>query len=230
MELSWRQRFPRYFSFNWNLSYSILTGKSSSPAEDLLNSARISGAETDLGENFLRWDKPITTSANINFYLPENQPLALGGLRLPTEWGANLRLEYDSGARYSPEYIDTGDPQNPLDDEAKRVDTDPYTELSQAQFLADLNLYKNWKPAGGALRVKAFCEIRNLFDNRQPASSGWINPLTGEVWEEGDPFVANNRVYYEWDPDLSLDGVRPPGTPARFKAPRQVMFGLSIGL
>lgn len=232
VELSWRQRFPRYFSFTWNFSYSILTGKSSSPAEDLLNQARISGAETDLGENFLRWDKPITTSANINFYLPESQPLALGGLRLPSEWGANLRLEYDSGSRYSPEYIDIGDPQNPLDDEPKRVDTDPYTELAQAQFLADLNLYKNWVLARGSgkLRVKAFCEIRNLFDNRQPSSSGWINPLTGKVWEEGDPFIASNRVYYDWDPDLSLDGVRPPGTPARFKAPRQVMFGLSIGL
>ncbi|MCB1046626.1 MAG: TonB-dependent receptor [Calditrichaeota bacterium] len=233
LEMSWRQRFQRYWSFNWNFSYSILTGKSSSPAEDLLNQARISNADTDLGENFLRWDKPITTSANINFYLPSSQPLAIGGFRLPVEWGANLHLEYDSGNRYSPEYIDIGDPDNPLDDEPKRVDTDPYTELAQAPFLADLNLYKNFQIKEGGMRtirIKCFCEIRNLFNNKQPASSGWINPLTGKVWEDGDPFVASNRVYYEWDPDLSLDGVRPPGTPARFKAPRQVMFGLSIGL
>jgi hypothetical protein len=151
------------------------------------------------------------------------------GRQLPDRWGFNLRVELESGQRYTPQYIDIGDINNPDDDEPKDAEDKPYTELSTMRKLVDLKFYKDLDLPGG-LDMRAFVEIENVFNFRSPASSGWINTLTGEVWEEGDPFIANNRVYYEWSEELSRERVRPPGTPARYKEPRQVMFGLSIRL
>ncbi len=229
VELSWRHRFERWWSFNWNFSYSVLTGKSSSPAEDLLNQVRVGNQDEDLSESFLRWDKPIQTSANISFYAPRDKAPMIMGRQLPDRWGFNLRVELESGQRYTPQYIDIGDINNPDDDEPKDAEDKPYTELSTMRKLVDLKFYKDLDLPGG-LDMRAFVEIENVFNFRSPASSGWINTLTGEVWEEGDPFIANNRVYYEWSEELSRERVRPPGTPARYKEPRQVMFGLSIRL
>lgn len=227
LELSWRHRFERWWSFNWNFSYSILTGKSSSPAEDLLNQVRVGNLDEDLSESYLRWDKPVQTSANVSFYAPRDQGPVVLGRQLPDRWGFNLRIELESGQRYTPQYIDIGNPGNPDDDEPKDKEDKPYTELSTMRKLVDLKFFKDLDLPGG-LNMRLFCEIENVFNFQSPASSGWINSLTGEVWEEGDPFVANNRVYYEWSEELSRERVRPPGTPARYKEPRQVMFGLSV--
>jgi outer membrane receptor protein involved in Fe transport len=227
LELSWRHRFERWWSLNWNLSYSVLTGKSSSPAENLLAEASAGNQDEDLSESFLRWDRPLQTSANLSFYIPKGQAPRLAGRALPDRWGFNLRLELESGQRYTPQVIDIGDPQNPLDDEPKMRDSKPYSERGPASRLVDLKLYKDYDLPGG-LDLRLFCEVENLFNFRSPASSGWINPLTGDVWEEGDPFIANNRVYYEWSEELSRERVRPPGTPARWKEPRQWMFGVAL--
>jgi len=226
LEVSWRHRFEQYWSFNWNASYSVLTGKSSSPAENLLNEARTGSRDEDLSESYLRWDKPLQTSFDLGYHVGKGQGPVLGGLRLPDRWGANLRLEVESGQRYTPQYIDVGDPANPRDDEPKDRDAKPNTEMTPMSKLVDLRFYKELRLGGTGLRL--FCEVENLFNTKSAASSSWINPLTGKVWEEGDPFIANNRVYYEWSSELTRDRVRPPGTPARYKEPRQVMFGLSV--
>ena len=226
LELSWRQRFEKYWSFNWNATVSVLTGKSSSPSEDLLHEATV--GEQELGESYLSWDKPYVTSANVIFYVPESQPLSLYGHKLPVDWGFNLRFDWQSGKRYSPQYIDIGDPDNPDDDEPKRVDGDtPYTELSDPIKRIDLKVYKDFDLVAGS-DCRLFIEIQNLFNWKTVSSSYWINTLTGSAWEDGDPFIANNRVYYNWSEELSRDGVRPPGSPARYKEPRQVVFGISI--
>ncbi len=226
LELSWRHRFERWWSFNWNMSYSVLTGKSSAPAENLLNQVRVGSRDEDLSESYLRWDKPLQTSMDLSFHAGKGQGPKLGNLQLPDRWGFNLRFELESGQRYTPQYVDIGDPANPDDDEPKDKESKPYTDLTPFQHQVDWRLWKDLRLGGAGLRF--FCEVENLFNVKSPASSGWINPLTGEVWEDGDPFVANNRVYYEWSSELTRDRVRPPGTPARYKEPRQVMFGCSV--
>ncbi|HJN69698.1 MAG TPA: TonB-dependent receptor, partial [Candidatus Marinimicrobia bacterium] len=66
---------------NWyadvNFNYSIVTGKSSSPLDNLLVQA---GAlsEKNLGENFMSWDKPFQFFSNLYYNHPSN-------------WGASLR-------------------------------------------------------------------------------------------------------------------------------------------
>jgi outer membrane receptor protein involved in Fe transport len=226
LELSWRHRFERWWSFNWNLSYSVLTGKSSSPAENLLNEVRVGSRDEDLSESFLRWDKPLQTSFDLGYHVARGKAPSIGSWRLPDRWGANLRLELESGQRYTPQYIDMGDPANPDDDEPRDRESKPYTHMTPMQHTVDFKGWKDWR--AGALDLRFFCEVENIFNVKSAASSGWINPLTGEVWEEGDPFIANRRVYYEWSSELSRDRVRPPGTPARFKEPRQVMFGVAV--
>ncbi len=228
LELSWRQRFRQYWSFNWNLSYSVLTGKSSSPSENLLNEARVGLRDVELGESFLSWDRPMQTSANLAFHVGRGEALKLGNWRSPEDWGFNLRLELESGQRYSPEYIDIGDTLNPVDDRALRLEAKPYTKLARMRRLVDLMAYKDFRKLPWGLDCRLFFEIQNLFNFKIVSSSSWINDLTGRPWEPGDPFVANNRVYYEWSEELSRERVRPPDSPARYREPRQVTFGITL--
>jgi outer membrane receptor protein involved in Fe transport len=228
IELSWRHRFEKYWSFNWNMSYSVLTGKSSTPSENLIDNGRAEGNGVELGESYLRWDKPLETSANINFHVGKGQAFQIGSFKSPENWGFNLRIELESGSRYTPLYIEDFGTINPADDQALQRDDKPNTELAEMEKLFDLKFYKSWNNVLGGVDLKLFCEIQNVFNTQVVSTSKWINPLTGRAWEPGDPFIDSNQIYHAWSEELSKQQVKPPGTPARYKEPRQVMFGISL--
>lgn len=68
-------------------------------------------------------------------------------------------------------------------------------------------------------------KIMNLFNNK---NSSIINPVTGRAYEFGDPTPNsfNDPLY----PDLQAPISPYPFNPARFSAPRQIMFGISLKL
>ncbi|GIR57343.1 MAG: hypothetical protein CM15mP64_7550 [Candidatus Neomarinimicrobiota bacterium] len=82
---------------NWyvdlNFNYSIVTGKSSSPLDNLLVQAG-QLSEKPLGENYMSWDRPLHMFTNISY-------------SHPSMWGFSARLEYESGRRYTRSIQDT---------------------------------------------------------------------------------------------------------------------------
>ena len=74
---------------------SIVTGKSSSPLDNLLVQA---GAlnEKPLGENYMSWDKPLQFFTNIYYNHPAN-------------WGASMRFELGTGRRYTRSILGTSE-------------------------------------------------------------------------------------------------------------------------
>jgi outer membrane receptor protein involved in Fe transport len=209
---------------NWyadvNLNYSLVTGKSSSPNDNLLVQAGVI-SEKNLGESFMGWDRPIQFFSNLYYNHPSN-------------WGASLRFEFGSTRRYTRSIPGTSD--NP--DGIIRVDgvdyyigtyegDRPYSYFADynPKFFkllgltnisgyssVDLKLHKTFH--FGGLRYKIFIELENLFDEEIPRS---INSFTGEGYNPGEiiPYSMISRPSPNYDP-------------SRIGKPRTVQLGVQI--
>ena len=92
VELILKSRLLRNWFADVNFNYSIVTGKSSSPLDNLLVQAG-QLSEKPLGENYMSWDRPINFFTNLSY-------------NHPSGYGISLRLEYMSGRRYTRSIVD----------------------------------------------------------------------------------------------------------------------------
>ena len=189
---------------NWyvdlNFNYSIVTGKSSSPLDNLLVQAgRLS--EKPLGESYMSWDRPLHVFTNLSYSHPNN-------------WGISARLEYESGRRYTRSIQDTiiylGDRAYY---EGPREDDRPYAYISEIPSKnIDIKLYRSIDI--GELRLKTYLEIENVTDELIPRR---INPFTGRGYGPGEIYgyyLANSH--------------NPNHDPSRYKKPRSMEIGLQL--
>ncbi len=195
---------------NWyadvNFNYSIVTGKSSSPLDNLLVQAgEIS--EKPLGENFMSWDRPIQFFSNISYDNPRN-------------WGLSIRLEYSSGRRYTASIPGTSDyPDGLIEVDGTLYyigttdDNRPYAEISEeSNKTVDIKLFKTF--TSGKFRYKLFFDVENLFDYRIARR---INSYTGKGYDPG--------VIYSYS---MLDNPNPNYDPSRNLSPRYTMLGIQV--
>ena len=189
---------------NWyvdlNFNYSIVTGKSSSPLDNLLVQAgRLS--EKPLGESYMSWDRPLHVFTNLSYSHPNN-------------WGISARLEYESGRRYTRSIQDTiiyvGDRAYY---EGPREDDRPYAYISEIPSKnIDIKLYRSIDI--GEFRLKTYLEIENVADELIPRR---INPFTGRGYGPGEIY----GYYLANSPNPNLD-------PSRYRKPRSMEIGLQL--
>ena len=216
-----RARFWRNWYADGHFSYSIATGKSSNPNDNLLVQA---GAlsEKPLGENYLGWDRPIRAFLNLSYYKPPSDSRAFLGLK---NWGASLRVDYETGRRYTSQTLlaDPAGHELPL---GQRMGEDgqvyfygtpnsdtPNNRIAKIpRFTVDLRLYKNWVVSDTHIRL--LFEVQNLLDNLIPRR---INVFTGKGFNPGD------MISYSFidDPDPRYD-------PGRMEQPRMAEIGLQV--
>lgn len=212
LELSWEKRTTNRWGLRGSFTYSISTGKSSNPNDaQLVAQGHLS--EQSIDEDYLKWDKPFVFKNSFIWRIENGEHPELFGLKLPDDWGFTFSYSISSGKRYTPKYIIGIDDYGVQTEE----DGDRYSESSKAWQIADLYLYKNFS-LGKKTDFKMYIEINNMFNNR---NSKIINPITGRAYEEGDP-VPNS-----WNPEYDSDA-EPLDNPARFSAPRQIVWGISL--
>jgi outer membrane receptor protein involved in Fe transport len=216
VEAEFKKRIGRWFRGTASVSYSIATGKSSSPDEGAL--VQRGDFEESIKENYLIWDRPLQASLSASFYIPRgNDPLGIG---LFEDMNIYIRGFYQSGKRYTPMLLVGSDPVTgrPI------YDTDRgnlYGESGEDWFSVDCNIEKHVEFAG--LDMGIMLEVTNLFDGLNPTI---INPVTGRAYEYGDPTPGgyNDPLY----PDLQAPLNPYPYNPARYLAPRNVRLGISV--
>lgn len=211
---------------NWyadiSYNYSIVTGKSSTPFDNLLVQAGELQEKT-LGENFMGWDRPVSIFTNLYYNHPE-------------KWGFSLRFDYNSGRRYTRSILGT----NEYPEGIREVDGVPYYvgtyesdrpyeffgEYVPKMFRSiglknlkgyatlDVKLYKEINL--GSTRVKFFAEIENFTNEETPRR---INSFTGRGYNPGEilPYSMINR------PDPNRD-------PSRNSKPRAIELGMQVYL
>ena len=218
IEFEYRKRIGRWFRGTASGSYSITTGKSSSPDQGLLV-ARGDEDET-IKENYVTWDRPLQFNLTTTFNVLKDQPLFGFGQGILDDYSVYVRAFFQSGKRYTPYiqdgFLSTNGRPNYILDRNNRL-----TGIGEDWFWIDLNIEKNFTLLG--LDWLLSINIRNVLDRKNAAI---VNPVTGRAYELGEPTPTswNDPVY----PDLQAPVSPYPFNPARYLAPRNVLVGLGV--
>ncbi|OGC92542.1 MAG: hypothetical protein A2W25_07560 [candidate division Zixibacteria bacterium RBG_16_53_22] len=216
LELEYKKRAGSFFTANVTASYSIATGKSSSPKDELLV-ARGQLEERSIKENYLSWDRPFRFAVDLSFFAGKKDRYNVFGLTLPSDWDFYIRTFLQSGKRYTT--YTRIERQGELDQYVAN-NKDPYAAVSNSWHWVDISFKKYFRAFG--VRMALFTEITNIFNGR---NSDIINPLTGRAYEYGDPVLDT------WNDPLNPDPspLQPfPFNPARYLSPRNVKVGVSL--
>lgn len=215
VELGLVQRIRKVFTLRFSGSYQVATGKSNSANESLLQIKQQGGVSLSK-EQYLAWDRPFDLKLSVS-YKPSEGTTLFG---LPIE---NYRLfvstTWKSGLRYTP-VRQTGVADNGRPIYEANPD-DRFSEIGANWYWTDLKLSRDFKFKEDG-RLSVFVELRNIFDTK---NSQIINPVTGEAYKDGDQLPFDDRDPSYQDP--TNNGL-PPGNPARYLTPRQLMFGISF--
>jgi outer membrane receptor protein involved in Fe transport len=224
IEVEYKKRIGNWFRGSAWASYSVATGKSSTPDENTVKLQQ--GQPETIKENYLIWDRPVQVSLTMNFTVPRGEPLFGVGEGFLDDINLYTRLFFQSGKRYTPQ-IGSG-----LFGEVFR---DPITgrpfyisdqsningSVGDYWFYIDLNLEKYVDVGFG--KIVATVEVENLLNRK---NSQTINPVTGRAYEYGDPTPNswNDPLY----PQVA-GTIQPfPYDPSRYLKPRTVRLSLAF--
>jgi len=220
VELEYKKRIGKTFTGSFNFTYSIVTGKSSSPDEGIL--VQRGSLSESIKEFYMTWDRPLNASVSTNFYIEKDNALFGFGNGILDDYNIYVRAQFESGKRYTStlftgNYLTDGRP------EYITILTDRNNKIGQNWFWIDLNFEKYIKI--NSLNFTVFAEVNNLFDAK---NSAIINPTTGKAYELGDPTPTgwNDPLY----PDLQAPISAYPFSPARYLTRRNIKFGISLRL
>ncbi len=218
IEVEYKKRIGAWFRGGISGSYSIATGKSSTPNENVIRLQQ--GEPETIKENYLIWDRPVQISASLNFTVLKGKPLFGFGEGILDDINLFVRVSYQSGKRYTPQ-IFTG--VDAVTGRPKYIDNDNriLEGIGSPWFFVDLNMEKTI--ALGFANLIVSIEVQNLFNRK---NSQIINPVTGRAYEYGDPTPSgyNDPLY----PQLSGNVSPFPYNPARYLNPRTVRAGMAI--
>ena len=218
IELEYKKRIGKWFSGSANFSYSIVTGKSTSPDEGIL--VLRGDINESVKELYMSWDRPFSASVSANFYVKKDDALFDFGNGILDDFNFYIRGQFQSGKRYTPVVYTGDDPLTgrPIYETSKY---DRYSKIGDNWFWIDLNFEKYFSI--NQLKFSIFLEVNNLLDTK---NSAIINPVTGKAYEYGDqtPISWNNPLY----PDLQAPVSPYPFNPASYLTRRNIKFGMSI--
>ncbi|GAB5537056.1 MAG: hypothetical protein Rubg2KO_33050 [Rubricoccaceae bacterium] len=238
IEASYIKRIGTWFNGTINASYSRATGLSSTnndALEDLIQTGNVDNTF----ETPLAWDRPLDIKASMTLSHDADRPwLGIPGINRVKVF---VQSVFRSGQRYTPvEFV--GNERNPftgerdwrpiyetVDDQALR-----FSESGAPWWWFDLRAERRVAVAGSDIVFTL--EVENLFNQR---NSVIINPVTGRAYPDIDPATTDFtalRGNPEYDVTGSVRDPRyedpdtrglPPFNPARYLAPRHIVFGLS---
>lgn len=217
LETGLSYRIGQYFRTFLNVAYQVARGKSNSARESSLQIEQ-NGEVALTQEQFLAFDRPWNINTGIVFAPDSTLPIA--GLDL-TGFSAFLSYQYTSGYRYTPhrqtDVNEQGRPLfEPIISQYLQATAEPWHNL-------DLKLRYNLPLGMKAGKGLSFTfEIRNVLDAR---NSQIVNPVTGRAYVYGDNVPLTWRdPRYNGPQESGLD----PRNPARYLAPRQLLYGLEF--
>jgi outer membrane receptor protein involved in Fe transport len=221
LEVEYKTRFGNWFRGTISASYSIATGKSSAADEAIYNIQ--TGGQENIKENPVIFDRPLQLQATVNFISKKNQPHFEFGRGWLENYNLFFRFFYQSGKRYTKQIFIGNDP---LSGRPQYIADykNPLSEIGDPWFYIDMN-FEKYLDLGIANLVVSI-EVKNLLNNK---NSQIINPVTGRAYEYGDPTQypspsVNDPLY----PDLTYPVDPYPYNPARYLAPRTILFGIAV--
>ncbi len=164
----------------------------------------------------LIWDKPWTTSLNLDFSVFETDRPVLFGWRLPPNWSFNLLARAEAGQRYTPKTWQA--------DKESSIYGDVNSALGPWKSSINLRFNKFWK-FGNNQRLTMYLEFRNILNHLNYRR---VNSFTGRGYELGD----YNPEWIARYPDDNLstyseEYAKGVVNPSYIENPRILMWGVS---
>lgn len=209
-------RFKKHYRAFVNATYQVARGKSNSARESGLQIEQ-NGAVELSSEQYLAFDRPWDVT--VGFVMNTDSTFKIRGKSF-AGFRVFLSFNYVSGFRYTP-YEQDGVQSNGRPTFV-RLDDRYLEEVSKAWYQSDLKLSKNFLFKNQKTGITVSIEVRNLLNIQ---NSVIINPITGEAYKDGDD-VPN-----EWRDNRYLgpqESGTPPDNPARYQAPRQILYGVTF--
>lgn len=217
IEVEFRKRIGQWFRGSISGSYSITTGKSSTPDQAVLVARGIE--DETIKENYVVWDRPLQLNLNATFNVMKDKPLFGFAPGILDDYTVYVRAFYQSGKRYTPSIL-AGTLSNGRPDYITDR-SDLLGKVGDPWFWIDMNIEKSVRVSGLDLTLSV--QVKNLLDNK---NSAIVNPVTGRAYEYGDPTPSswNDPLY----PQLQAPVSAFPYSPARYLTKRNVQVGLAI--
>jgi outer membrane receptor protein involved in Fe transport len=216
IEVEYQKRIGNWFRGAASGSYSIQTGRSSTPDESVFRLQQ--GQPENIKESYLIWDRPVQVSLNLNFTVPKDKPLF--DISFLEDMNLFVRVFYESGKRYTPQDFAGVDASSGRPQYVSELDN-VNGSVGQYWFWIDVNFEKYFDLGFG--RLVANLEVQNLLDRK---NAQIINPVTGRAYEYGDPTPNsyNDPLY----PQLTGNISPFPYDPSRYLNPRTFRFSLAF--
>lgn len=216
VEVGVQFRMGKYFRTFSNAAYQVAKGKSNSARESALQIEQNGEVPTTKAQ-FLAFDRPWNVNAGIIFTPDSTLPVA--GINL-TGLSVYLSYQFTSGYRYTPYYLaSTNELGRPLYEE---ITSSYLSETADPWHNFDLKIDYRLPLGLGSKGISLSVEVRNLLNNK---NSQIINPVTGRAYEYGDPVPSSWRDPLYNSPEATGTG---PRNPARYLAPRQILYGIAF--
>jgi outer membrane receptor protein involved in Fe transport len=215
VEVGLSQRLGKMLRSNVNVAYQQARGKSNTAAESLLQIKEMGFVNTTR-EQFLAWDRPWDLKGSLIFKPDES--IGFGKYNL-NHFRFFISSTWKSGLRYTPHVLTGQEPNGRPRWES--LDNQPLSAIGAPWFWTDLKVSRDIRLMKGKALSFSF-EARNVFNNK---IAQLINPVTGRAYEDGDPLPIGSRDPRYADPQ---DNGLMPYNPARFMAPRQLLWGVSF--
>jgi outer membrane receptor protein involved in Fe transport len=217
VELGLNIRVGRYLSTFSNFAYQVARGKSNSARESALQIEQ-NGQVALTSEQFLAFDRPWNINLGIIFAPDSTLPIFGADL---TGFSAFLSYRFTSGFRYTPQRLtQTNELGRPIYEEI----VDQYLQ-GKASPWNNLDLKLSYNLPFGLKQGKGISismEIRNITNAK---NAQIINAVTGRAYEYGDDVPITWRdPRYNGPQEEGVD----PRNPARYLAPRQILYGLEF--
>lgn len=215
VEVSVQWRATRLLSGFGSVNYQVARGKSNSARETSLQIQQ-TGEVALSKEQFLAWDRPWDIKGGLIFktdstFFIGNTPFA--------NYTVFFSVKTNSGYRYTP-YKQVG--ENSLGRPLYEIQQDQRLQkIGKWWFNADLKITKSFFGDKGR-GFSVFVEVRNMFNNK---NSQIVNPITGRAWEPGDDLTEEYRDPRYIGPE---ERGAQPDNPARYLAPRQLLYGIAF--
>lgn len=214
-EVEVKKRKNPFLSGSITYSYSVATGKASSPNQtQVVQETQGAFAEIGIEEGYLWWNRPYKFTISLDYGVPEktdpaNVPVVLGK-RLPRDFFVNFYFLARSGRAYTPE--------DALGNEVGKK----YSKNAPLNTTLDMKGEKGVRLYGR--RVRLTLEGRNILNKRYPTR---VDPSTGEIPRVGAgqteviPDTPENREARAYQAIRYQD-------PSWLSPPRAVWVGIGV--
>lgn len=215
VELEYFQNLSEVVKFSANCAFSKAKGEHSLP-NDILRGIQSRSEGAIYNEILFDWDKPWQFVMKLDVEAPRDRTIKFLGVSLPRDWNLGIKFWGQAGKRYTP-YEETTDE---FGFKVFKATQSINSKIGPWWNSLDVSLQKIFRL--GKIDLTFYLEGTNILNHKNVTL---INPLTGDVYKEGDVIPTGGNLFELPPPSYQLPLWN---NPTRYLSPRELKTGIGV--